>query len=211
MLPYTYLIGWSKLDTWYYGSQHGKTCHPDNLWIKYFTSSDYVKEFRKLHGEPDVVRVRKTFAEPKHAIEWEYKVLRRLKVVESQRWLNKSDHKAIPPESVDRAKAAAGASKRWKGIPKSEEQKRKMWENHAIRLGKYVPTGTLHTEEAKEKIRQKAIGRKHTEETKAKLSATRIARKFKHTDEWKAAQSERIRAARANKFWSTKSKEHQLT
>lgn len=50
-VPYTYLIGWSKLNKWYYGSRTAKNCHPSELWIKYFTSSKFVKEFRRLYGE----------------------------------------------------------------------------------------------------------------------------------------------------------------
>jgi len=38
-LPYTYLIGWSNLNTWYYGRRTSKNCHPSDLWQKYFTSS----------------------------------------------------------------------------------------------------------------------------------------------------------------------------
>ncbi len=60
-IPYTYLIGWSKLNKWYYGCRCAQHCHPNDLWIKYFTSSLYVRQFRKLHGEPDVIKVRKIF------------------------------------------------------------------------------------------------------------------------------------------------------
>ena len=38
--PYTYLIGWSKLDKWYYGCRYGINCHPDDFWKTYFTSSN---------------------------------------------------------------------------------------------------------------------------------------------------------------------------
>jgi hypothetical protein len=34
--PYTYLIGWSEHDLWYYGCEYGrwrKTANPENLWI----------------------------------------------------------------------------------------------------------------------------------------------------------------------------------
>jgi hypothetical protein len=43
-LPYTYLIGWSKLNLWYYGSQYGKKAHPSNLWRTYFTSLEEVNK-----------------------------------------------------------------------------------------------------------------------------------------------------------------------
>lgn len=44
---------------------------------------------RSAYGEPDVIAIRKTFSEPKEALAWEQKVLRRLKVLRDQRWLNR--------------------------------------------------------------------------------------------------------------------------
>lgn len=96
-IPYTYLIGWSNYDTWYYGVRYAKNCHPDDLWTKYKTSSTYVADFVQLHGEPDVVQVRKTFYSGADAREWEEKVLRRMKVVESDRWLNKTNNRSFSP------------------------------------------------------------------------------------------------------------------
>lgn len=93
--PYTYLIGWSKLDRWYYGVRFAKDCDPDDLWTKYFTSSKYVKAFRKEHGEPDVIQIRKTFKDAKSAVLWEKAVLARINVVKKEKWLNKTDHKAM--------------------------------------------------------------------------------------------------------------------
>jgi hypothetical protein len=89
-LPYTYLIGWSKLDKWYYGVRYCKGCCPSDLWTTYFTSSPIVKKFRAEHGEPDVVQLRKTFTTPVQARLWEDKVHHRMNVVKSQRWLNKN-------------------------------------------------------------------------------------------------------------------------
>lgn len=99
--PYTYLIGWSKLDRWYYGSETSskqKIAHPDNLWKIYFTSSRYVKKFRELHGEPDVIEIRKIFSDPQKALYFESKILKRLGCVKSDRWLNRTDNQGIPLE-----------------------------------------------------------------------------------------------------------------
>lgn len=86
--PYTYLIGWTKQNKWYYGVQFRKGCHPSNLWVKYFTSSKTVKTFRKIHGEPDVVMVRKIFHNVKDAVDWEIKVLHRMGVPSNTKFLN---------------------------------------------------------------------------------------------------------------------------
>ena len=100
-VPYTYLIGWSHLDTWYYGSQTSTggskkkqhfVANPKNLWVTYFTSSKHVDTFRKLHGEPDVIKIRKTFTSMQDAIKWESTVIRRIKAAKLDNWLNKHSH-----------------------------------------------------------------------------------------------------------------------
>ncbi len=90
--PYTYLIGWTKHDKWYYGVRFAKNCHPKDLWITYFTSSKYVKKFRKEYGEPDIIEVRKIFSCSQKAREWETKVIVKMNIVESENWLNKTDN-----------------------------------------------------------------------------------------------------------------------
>lgn len=95
-IPYTYLIGWTKHNKWYYGSEtatNNKVANPANLWKTYFTSSKHVKKFRKEHGEPDVIKIRALFETKSQAMLWEHKVLRRLKAPQSEKWLNKSDTK----------------------------------------------------------------------------------------------------------------------
>ena len=96
--PYTYLIGWSSHKKYYYGMRYAtkkkclyKTgCHPDELWVTYFTSSKEVAEYREKHGEPDIIEIRKTFNDALSAKIWENKVLKKLKVATSDNWLNKS-------------------------------------------------------------------------------------------------------------------------
>lgn len=74
------------------GVRYKRGCQPSDLWVKYFTSSKYVKKFRKDHGEPDVVEVRQTFNDSLQAREWEEKVINRLNAVNSDRWLNKGNN-----------------------------------------------------------------------------------------------------------------------
>ena len=95
-IPYTYLIGWSKHNIWYYGRRTAKNCNPNDFWKTYFTSSTYVKEFRKQHGEPDILQIRKTFTNNPDACKlWESNFLKRIDAQNDSRFLNKrnSDHK----------------------------------------------------------------------------------------------------------------------
>lgn len=77
-IPYTYLIGWTQHNKWYYGVQYGKKANPKNLWSTYFTSSNYVKRLMKDLGNPDVVQVRQCFNSADKARVWEEKVITRL-------------------------------------------------------------------------------------------------------------------------------------
>jgi hypothetical protein len=96
-LPYTYLIGWTNLNKWYYGAEYGMKkipcANPENLWKTYFTSSKVVEFFRKNHGEPDVIQVRKIFnigsteQRMENSITWEKRVLFYINIVQDK-WLN---------------------------------------------------------------------------------------------------------------------------
>lgn len=88
MIPYTYLIGWTSLNLFYYGVRFSKNCNPDDLWRRYFTSSKFVKKIREEYGEPDVIEIRKTFLSKEDAINWEFKVIRRMKAIKDKRFLN---------------------------------------------------------------------------------------------------------------------------
>ena len=95
-IPYTYLIGWSKHNIWYYGRRTAKNCHPNDLWKTYFTSSKEVNTFFKENGNPDIIQIRKTFPNNPDACKlWESKVLEKLDVQHDSRFLNKKngDHK----------------------------------------------------------------------------------------------------------------------
>ena len=105
-IPFTYLIGWSKLDIWYYGVRYVKDCHPDDLFTTYFTSSKYVHGVIADSGLPDVIQVRHLFKTVKPALVWEQKVLRRLKVLGESKWLNKSIAGSIYYDAEVRQKMA---------------------------------------------------------------------------------------------------------
>jgi hypothetical protein len=115
--PYTYLVGWSAHDVWYYGVRFAVGCSPDELWKTYFTSSKYVHEFANTHGDPDIIEVRKTFTDPDKAQVWEEKVLKRLKVVERRDFLNKTDTNKISSVAISN-----GLKKFWAGLSIEERR-----------------------------------------------------------------------------------------
>ena len=181
--PYTYLIGWSRHDLWYYGVRWAKGCDPSDLWSTYFTSSNRVAAKRAELGEPDVIKVQKVFSEGSAARGWEERVIRRMNCVRSPRWLNmgnggkhflipypfKDSHrqklsearqgKSFGPHS-EQTRAKIGAAR--VGIPRSEEVKAKL---RAANLGKAISPDAIAKSVAKH------TGSKRSEETKAKMRA----------------------------------------
>lgn len=104
MQPYTYLIGWPEHNIWYYGVRYSKNCNPNDLWNPYKTSSDHVKNFILENGNPKVIQVRKVFTDTQSARLWESRVLRRMKVVNNNQWLNKHDSMSPPVNSYGNLK-----------------------------------------------------------------------------------------------------------
>jgi hypothetical protein len=121
--PFTYLIGWSKLDIWYYGVRFAKNTTPKDLWTVYFTSSKHVTNFRKMHGEPDVISIRREFTCKEDALSWEHKVLHRMKIGKNKRFLNVSTgygdyfHDATGLKQSEDHVAKRAAGRRGKGCP----------------------------------------------------------------------------------------------
>ena len=90
-IPYTYLIGWSSLDLYYYGRRTAQGCNPSDLFESYFTSSNEVKSYILEYGHPDIVQIRRTFDSVSECCEWECTVLRRLDAKNHPRFLNKTN------------------------------------------------------------------------------------------------------------------------
>jgi hypothetical protein len=127
--PYTYLIGWSQLNTWYYGVRYAKKANPKDFWTTYFTSSKLVKEFRIKHGEPDVRKIRKTFTSAEKALEWEQRLLRKADIVKKKEWLNQQIHGFETRFKGHTKESRLKLSKAWnirRLTPVSEETKAKM-------------------------------------------------------------------------------------
>lgn len=161
--PYTYLIGWTKLNKWYYGARWSRKCNPSDLWNPYKTSSNVVKQFIIEHGEPDVIKVRKTFKTEAEVRIWEEKVLRRLHDRDpfqnsESKWLNVNPT-ASPPCTIGKTPWNKGKklepfsndhkskiSSALKGKSPSEET-RKLWSEQ--RKGK---PGRRWSEESKKKL-----------------------------------------------------------
>ncbi len=180
--PYCYLIGWTKLNKFYYGVRHSKRtdclyktgCHPDDLWVKYFTSSKFVKWFRRKHGEPDILQIRRTFETAKDAVKWEERVLKKVLVKNRENFLNKCVSGCIMVNNETRLRVSESR----KGIPRSEETKRKISQGlkglkrsaENIHNMSKAQKGKKLSEETKRKLRELSTGRKLSKEARRKIS-----------------------------------------
>lgn len=179
-VPYTYLIGWTVFDRWYYGSETAfvtKIANPANLWTTYFTSSKVVEEFRREHGEPDVVEVRRIFSDPNEALRWERNVLERIGVLHDKRWLNQAI--TDPKFSSGMLNKKHSEKTRMKMKQVTGAKKASNYGKIAINDGETtrfikkdleIPNGwkTGFTDKQKETNRQAQIGRKDTSQVKLK-------------------------------------------
>jgi hypothetical protein len=96
-MAYTYLVGWSYLNLWYYGFRGAKNCDPIELMVTYHTSSTRVHQLVKEHGTPDVIQIRKVFDTSEEAFLWESRVLRKMKVSSKREWVNAHENYPCSP------------------------------------------------------------------------------------------------------------------
>ena len=90
-IPFTYIIGWSKHKKFYYGAKYAQGCQPSDLWESYFTSSEYVKEFREENGEPDIIKIHRTFPDKDSCVLFEHEYLIKIDAKNNVLFLNKTN------------------------------------------------------------------------------------------------------------------------
>ncbi len=98
--PYTYLLKHEPTNTYYYGCRFADGCSPSDFWTKYKTSSKYVKQLIEKYGVDSFkFEIRKTFNSKDKARFWETKVLKRMKVVSREDFINKTDNISVSTEN----------------------------------------------------------------------------------------------------------------
>lgn len=179
---------------WYYGVRYAKGCHPDELWKTYFTSSKHVKYFAMQYGAPDVIKIRKKFNSIDNARLWENRVLKKMKVINRNDFINKSNNISIAPmygnantsKRLDVREKISSGIKLWHKTHDNpmlgktwSQDKKKEWSNK--RKGTNNPYyGHRHTHEniifySEQQLGEKNsfYGKTHSEEQKSKWSKQR--------------------------------------
>jgi hypothetical protein len=176
---------------YYYGVKFKKGCHPNDLWTKYFTSSKKVKGLIRKYGKKSFIfEIRRTFKTQKQAREWEHKVLRRLKVIYRDDFLNLSDSLHIDPKIISKSKIGNKNPMYGKKMSKKHKQKIK---NTLIERYKKLPhhsKGRKHTpaflkflSKLNSGKNNPMYGKKLSKEARKKMSIA----KYKHWERIKAA------------------------
>jgi len=104
MIPYTYLLKHIPTNKYYYGVRFSKKCKPEDFWKTYFTSSKKIKGLIKKYGKKSFIfEIRKVFKTKNQARDWEHKILKRMKVIYRDDFLNQTDNKSIDPKVISKA------------------------------------------------------------------------------------------------------------
>lgn len=92
-IPFTYKLIFKPTGQFYYGARWAKGCNPKDLWVKYFTSSKYVKQLIKEYGKDSFeYKVTKTFNTSKEAGNWETELLNRMNASKNGKFINKTNN-----------------------------------------------------------------------------------------------------------------------
>jgi hypothetical protein len=191
MIPFTYLVKHMPTNRYYYGVRFRKKCHPNDLWTKYFTSSKKVKGLIKRYGKKSFqFEIRKTFKTAQQAMAWEFKVLRRMKVVGRKDFLNQSDNKRIDPKLL--SKMRKGKGNPMYGVKMSKEHKKKIKNTlirrykimvHPSKGRKHTPAFLRFLSKLNSGKNNPMYGKKLSKEARKKMSIA----KYKHWRKVKAA------------------------
>jgi len=160
---YTYLLKHIPTNTFYYGVRFAEGCHPEEFWKTYFTSSKKVSKMREQYGDNSFeFEIRKTFNCKQKAIDWESKVLIRMKVLQKiELWINRTNNKAIIYDKSPTLGRVLTENQR--NAIREANKKRVISEDTREKLKSRPKTkgflGRTHSTESKEKIKKTLQGR----------------------------------------------------
>lgn len=163
---YTYYLYHVPTGKKYYGYRGANKCSPeDDLWKKYFSSSKYVKALVKEYGkESFVAEVRKMFDTAIEARSYETRFLRRVNAIEKEEWLNKA-YMGKHFYYVGFGNTNA------KGHVVPDELKETLSNMHK---GNLHHKDKLHSQDAKNKMRDAHLGIVHDEEWNKRIGKAQM-------------------------------------
>ena len=105
--PYTYVLKHKPTGRIYFGARWAKKCHPDDLFVTYFSSSKTINKMIKEEGaDVFMYKVVETFSRPEDCVRKEYEVLQKYKAGRNPRFINLSHSMSQAWSREMRAKAS---------------------------------------------------------------------------------------------------------
>jgi len=211
MKPYTYLIKFKPTGQFYYGSRSKNVrlgLNPeDDLMIRYTTSSSKINDLITKYGlDAFEWEVRRTFDTVEQASDWETRVLKRCKVLESEKWLNGNiAGYIVPTEESCRKISEAHRDK-----PKTKEHKQNLSKSQK---GSKRPWSIKNLPKDTKGENNGMFGKKQTEKAKRNIGEkNRIHMQGENNPmkkvEWTEERREHMRQIRAKRGpWTDEQKE----
>lgn len=197
-IPFTYLLGWSKSNMFYYGVRYAKNCLPTQLFTKYFTSSNIVKQYIVDEGVPDTIIIDKIFKNSNAAREYECLFLKFYKATTHENFLNKTngDGKFYNNATYNHNKKLKPVSEEAKLKMSNSRKGKNFTQKHKDNISKGL-IGHHVSIESREKISLGHLGRKHSDEHKEKNRIQQLGNNYakgtKRSSEIRALMSELLK------------------
>ena len=176
-IPYTYLITHKLSGKKYYGVRYADSCHPNDLWNTYFTSSKVVKKLIEEDGKDNFeFQIRKVFSNIHEAISWEGRFLRKINARKRHDFFNLHNNDGLVSLKGDNNPMKdKQIVEKWKQSFKANKTKnnKKLSESHRLAISKSL-TGRTRSEEEKAAISKGLRGKRHSEEYKLKCRERQI-------------------------------------
>jgi hypothetical protein len=134
-IPFSYHLYHTPTKKHYYGIKYSSGFGPDDLWIRYFSSSKIIKSLISEYGKDSfIVTVRKIFDTGKQAVLWEHRLLTRIKAAQREDWINRHNgNKKFHWSEPHSEKTKQKLKSKLTGLKRSDQTKQKMRESAIIR------------------------------------------------------------------------------
>lgn len=211
-VQYTYTIKFLPTGQMYHGSRTAEGCHPSELWVTYFTSSNIVKDLIKKYGEDSFTIIDIEEHPNNDAYDKETKFLVENNCSESDEWLNMSNNEFSKCHSSElvksrmlykygvehnmqlpfvREKISKANKEHWKNPEYRKKRKRLYFEKHGV-------THHMHNKDVVKKIEETCISKygvnnvAKADKIKAKIEKTFIDKYGKHPRQTKEVKAKQV-------------------
>lgn len=178
-IPFSYHLYHKPTKKHYYGIKYSSGFGPDDLWVRYFSSSKIIKSLISEYGKDSfIATVRKIFDTGEQAVLWEHRLLTRVKAAQREDWINRHNgnkkfHWSTPHSEKTKQKIKSKLT----GLKRSNKTKQKMRDSAIIREEARRSSGWKMPVEDVKRRAELLRGVPRTTEMIAKMSASKTGTK----------------------------------